>query len=96
MGKNPYQNLQRWSVSLLVSQECIACDACREECPTEAIDENDPIYSIDPDRCTECVGYSDEPGCVSVCPVDAIVPDPHNTESPEELQQKYQALQDEN
>ncbi|WP_104758011.1 YfhL family 4Fe-4S dicluster ferredoxin [Helicobacter salomonis] len=80
-------------MSLLVSQECIACDACREECPTEAIDENDPIYSIDPDLCTECVGYSDEPSCVSVCPVDAIVLDPNNAESPEELQDKYQALQ---
>ncbi|MFC3848262.1 YfhL family 4Fe-4S dicluster ferredoxin [Helicobacter baculiformis] len=81
-------------MSLLVSQECIACDACREECPTEAIDENDPIYNIDPDRCTECVGYSDEPSCVSVCPVDAIMPDPNNTESPEELQDKYTLLQD--
>ncbi|WP_104733134.1 YfhL family 4Fe-4S dicluster ferredoxin [Helicobacter felis] len=89
-------------MSLLVSQECIACDACREECPTEAreecpteaIDENDPIYNIDPDRCTECIGYSDEPNCVSVCPVDAIMPDPNNTESLEELQDKYQTLQD--
>ncbi|BEG58109.1 4Fe-4S ferredoxin, iron-sulfur binding [Helicobacter heilmannii] len=82
-------------MSLLVSQECIACDACREECPTEAIDESDPIYCIDPDRCTECVGYSDEPSCVGICPVDAIVPDPNNAETQEELQYKYESLREE-
>ncbi|MGL2854501.1 4Fe-4S binding protein, partial [Helicobacter pylori] len=26
-------------MSLLVNDECIACDACREECPSEAIEE---------------------------------------------------------
>jgi len=54
----------------MITDECIACDACREECPNEAIEENDPIYIIDPDRCTECVGHFDEPQCIAVCPVD--------------------------
>ncbi|WP_104761654.1 YfhL family 4Fe-4S dicluster ferredoxin [Helicobacter cetorum] len=81
-------------MSLLVSDECIACDACREECPSEAIEEGDPLYNIDPDRCTECYGYYDEPSCVSVCPVDAIQPDPNNTESVEELKYKYESLQE--
>ncbi|MDW3558478.1 YfhL family 4Fe-4S dicluster ferredoxin [Helicobacter pylori] len=82
-------------MSLLVNDECIACDACREECPSEAIEEGDPIYSIDPDRCTECYGYDDdEPRCVSVCPVDAILPDPSNVESKEELKYKYEILKE--
>ena len=28
-------------MALLITDECIACDACREECPTEAIEEGD-------------------------------------------------------
>ena len=79
-------------MSLMINDECITCDACREECPNEAIDENDPIYLIDPDRCTECVGYYDEPACISVCPVDAIVSDPDNAESIDELKCKFQKL----
>ena len=53
--------------------ECIACDACREECPNDAIEEGDPVYIIDADRCTECVGHYEEPQCVEVCPVDCII-----------------------
>ena len=63
-------------MALLIIEECIACDACVDECPNEAISEGDPIYVIDADRCTECVGHYDEPACVAVCPVDAIHIDP--------------------
>ncbi|RAX55123.1 ferredoxin [Helicobacter sp. 16-1353] len=79
-------------MSLMINDECIACDACREECPNEAIDEGDPIYIIDPDKCTECIGYYDEPSCISVCPVDAILADPDNIESIEELKYKFLKL----
>ncbi|NPA50247.1 MAG: YfhL family 4Fe-4S dicluster ferredoxin [Epsilonproteobacteria bacterium] len=82
-------------MALMITEECIACDACREECPTGAIEENDPIYIIDPDRCTECVGYFDEPQCIGVCPVDCIIPDPDNMESMEELQLKFKQLENE-
>lgn len=57
-----------------ITEECTACDLCREECPVEAISEGDPIYVIDPDKCVECKGYHDSPRCVEVCPVDACVP----------------------
>jgi ferredoxin len=30
-------------------------------------------YYIVPDKCTECQGFHEEPQCVSVCPVDAVV-----------------------
>ncbi|WP_300363559.1 YfhL family 4Fe-4S dicluster ferredoxin, partial [Hydrogenimonas sp.] len=60
-----------------------------------AIEEGDPIYIIDPDRCTECVGHYDEPACIAVCPVDCIVPDPDNVESVEELKFKFEHLQKE-
>ena len=80
-------------MALMIKDDCIACDACREECPTEAIEENDPIYIIDPDRCTECVGFYDEPQCIAVCPVDCIVLDPDNIETADELKFKYEQLQ---
>jgi ferredoxin len=48
---------------------------------------------IDVDKCTECVGAFDTSKCVEVCPVDGcIVIDPDHTETPEELQAKYERL----
>ena len=82
-------------MSLLITDECIACDACREECPNEAIEEGDPIYLIDSDMCTECVGSFDEPQCIEVCPVDCIIPDPNNVENIEELKFKFRQLEEE-
>ncbi|MCJ7765708.1 MAG: YfhL family 4Fe-4S dicluster ferredoxin [Thiovulaceae bacterium] len=76
-------------MALLINEECIACDACREECPTEAIEEGDPIYIVDPDRCTECAGVYDEPICIAVCPVDCFQLDKDNVETIPELQFKY-------
>lgn len=57
-----------------ITEDCTACDLCREECPVQAISEGDPIYVIDPDKCVECEGYYDSPHCAEVCPVDACVP----------------------
>ena len=75
-------------MAIMINDECIACDACRPECPNDAISEGDPIYAIDPDLCTECVGFYDEPQCASVCPVDACVPDSEHNETKEELEAK--------
>lgn len=79
-------------MALKIGEECIACDACREECVPEAIIEGDPIYSIDPDRCTECIEDYDEPICISVCPVDCIVLDENHIDTIGELQYKYKKL----
>jgi ferredoxin len=38
-------------------------------------------YYIVPDKCTECVGFHEEPQCAAVCPVDCCVPDPERVES---------------
>ena len=45
----------------------------------------DDYYFIVPDKCTECVGFHEEPQCAAVCPVDCCVPDPDNVETQEEL-----------
>lgn len=48
-----------------INEECLACGACIDQCPVEAISEGD-IYVIDADVCTDCGA------CVDVCPVGAI------------------------
>jgi ferredoxin len=46
---------------------------------------SDEYYFIVPDKCTECVGFHEEPQCAAVCPVDCCVPDPDRTENEETL-----------
>jgi len=47
-------------MALMINEDCISCDACVAECPNGAISEGDPIYVIDPELCTECVGFFDD------------------------------------
>jgi len=51
--------------------------------------QNEPVsmdvYFIVSDKCTECVGFHDEPQCAAVCPVDCCVDDPDHRESKETL-----------
>ncbi len=42
-------------------------------------------YFIVPDKCTECMGFHEEPQCAAVCPVDCCVPDPDRKETEEIL-----------
>ena len=79
-------------MALMIVAPCTACDACEPVCPNEAISAGDPLYMIDPMKCTECVGEEDEPQCKLVCPEDCIVQNPDWEESPEELQAKHDAL----
>ena len=46
---------------------------------------NPDLYYIVSDKCTECVGFHDEPQCAAVCPVDCCVDDPGHRESEEDL-----------
>lgn len=80
-------------MALMITVDCSSCDACREECPNQAISEGNGPHVIDPLKCTECVGYFDTPQCVDVCPVACILPDPAYRETPAELQIKFEALQ---
>ena len=53
------------TMAYVISNDCIACGTCIDECPSGAISAGD-IYSIDPDACTECGT------CADVCPNEAI------------------------
>jgi len=50
------------------------------------------VYYIVTDKCTECVGFHDEPQCAAVCPVDCCVKDEDYQETPEQLMQKKNSL----
>ena len=81
-------------MALTITDDCINCELCEDECPNEAISMGKEIYQIDTDRCTECVGHYDTPSCVAVCPVDCIIPDPKRPESLAQLADKYASLQE--
>lgn len=50
------------------------------------------VYYIVSDKCTECVGFHDEPQCAAVCPVDCCVDDELIRESRDALFQKKDKL----
>ncbi|NLZ71185.1 MAG: 4Fe-4S binding protein [Clostridiaceae bacterium] len=50
----------------VISDACIMCAACVDECPVSCITEGDSQYVIDPDACIDCGA------CAAVCPVGAI------------------------
>ena len=58
-------------MSVIINDTCINCGACIDECPVEAIvDEDDnpldeDIYFVYGDKCVECVGHHDEPACAT-------------------------------
>ncbi len=66
-------------MAVIITDICINCGACIDECPVEAIvdDEDNPtgeeIYYVYPDKCVECVGYHDTPACAEACPTEGCI-----------------------
>ncbi|QCU90087.1 YfhL family 4Fe-4S dicluster ferredoxin [Thiomicrorhabdus sediminis] len=79
-------------MALKILEGCINCDMCEPECPNTAISMGEKVYEINPDLCTECVGFYDNPTCISVCPIDVIITDPDRVEDKDTLYQKFQKL----
>lgn len=94
-------------MAVLITDECISCNACEVECPNNAIygagdswilggESHDAFNSdhtyIAHDKCTECVGFYDEPQCIPACPTEAIIMDAERVETKEQLMAKKEHL----
>lgn len=75
-----------------ITDDCISCGACEAECKNQAIKEGDSICEIDASKCTECIGWFNDPKCAEVCPVDSCIPDPAHKESKDQLLEKWKQL----
>lgn len=67
-------------MAVMITSECILCDACAMECPVAAIlDEkneknpNQSRYYVKPESCVECVGHADSPRCAEACPTEGAI-----------------------
>ena len=66
-------------MAVKITDICIACGSCIDECPVSAIvdDRENPtgedIYYVFADKCVECVGHNDEPACANACPTDGCI-----------------------
>ena len=65
-------------MSVIITDTCISCGACIDECPVEAIvdDSDNPsgdIYYVYADKCVECVGHHDAPACAEACPTEGCI-----------------------
>jgi len=66
----------------------------KKEVPVDAAQApvEEDYYFIVADKCTECVGFHEEPQCAAVCPVDCCVPDPDREETNEVLAARQETL----
>lgn len=66
-------------MALEIVDACVGCYACEPLCPNEAISARkaagQPLFLINPDKCTECLGDYDLPQCAEICPVEGAIVD---------------------
>jgi len=66
-------------MAVIITDTCICCGACIDECPVEAIVEEyenpngEEIFFVYEDKCVECVDFHDEPACAMACPTEGCI-----------------------
>ncbi len=59
-------SMEEKNMAYNITDACIKCGACADNCPVEAISEGEDKYVIDADVCVSCGA------CADSCPVEAI------------------------
>ena len=54
-------------MAYVITDACVSCGSCADQCPVEAISEGEATYVIDADVCANCGACADQ------CPGEAIV-----------------------
>lgn len=89
-----YEGGEEWSLSKGTNVSEPYTLASGEE--IDPYDQQPPISSdyffIVPDKCTECVGFHEEPQCAVACPVDCCIADPDRRETEETLLERKERL----
>ncbi len=60
--------MEVFSLAYTITDACISCGACVDECPVGIISQSDTQYVIDEAACIDCGA------CTDCCPTEAIVP----------------------
>lgn len=53
-------------MAYVITDDCVCCGTCIDECPVSAISEGDDKYVINADECADCGT------CADACPNEAI------------------------
>ena len=53
-------------MAFVITDKCLVCGSCAEQCPAEAISMVDEHYLINPEKCLSCGA------CAAQCPAEAI------------------------
>ena len=93
-----YEASYEWKYSdgTSLSGDIISPSGIKTNADSYQLPASDEVYFIATDKCTECVGFHEEPQCAAVCPVDCCVPDEKNIESKEVLLSKQRFMHPEN
>ena len=54
-------------MAFVITEKCLSCGSCAEQCPAEAISEGEERFEINPEKCLSCGS------CAAQCPAEAII-----------------------
>lgn len=54
-------------MAYVITDSCVSCGACENQCPVSAISQGDTQFEINADSCIDCGS------CAGACPTGAII-----------------------